>query len=278
MAERTVADTAGESRSGFLDLALASAEVGTFLRSVMDEMMMALGGASRGMGWAISIVRSGVTGTWAADSAHMAAVDRLQHSFDDGPSLAAVRSNAFVHVGDTGLERRWPGYGHAAASYGVLSLLSVPLISDGVFSAAVNVYAPLPHSFSSTDILTARSWTWQGMRGLRLALELFGKKDATAVRLPAPGSQDLVDSAIRILTDEYRLSYEAALHYLHTAARSRSVGLEQAALDIVAAGPQPGSYQPSSYLDNYDPTGAVAVSSMKAASAGADFSGTGGAA
>lgn len=273
MAESTAAGTADESPAALIDWVLASAEVNAFLRSVMDEMMRELGGASREMGWAISILRSRITGTWAADSARTAAVDRLQHSFDDGPSLAAIRSNAFVHVGDTGLERRWPGYGHAAAGYGVLSLLSVPLISDGEFAAAVNVYSPLPHSFSSADIMTAHSYTWQGRRGLRLALELSGKKETIPVRVPAPASRDLVGSALRILMDDYRLSYEAAFHYLHTAARSRSVGLEQAALEIVAAGPQPAAYP-----DNHEFTGAAPVSSMKTASAGADFSGTGGAA
>lgn len=278
MVERTAADTTGDPPAAFLDLVLANAEVGTFLRSIMDEMMAELDGAGRRMGWAISILRSRITVTWAADSAHTAAVDRLQHSFDDGPSLAAIRSNAFVHVADTGLERRWPGYGHAAAGYGVLSVLSVPLISDGVFSAAVNIYAPLPHSFTSADILTARSHTRQGMRGLRLALDLSGKQDVTAARLPAPGSRDLIGSALRILMDEYRLSYDAAFHYLHTAARSRSIGLEQAALDIVAAGSPPSSYPPNSYPDSGDFTGTAPVSSLKVASAGADFSGTGGAA
>lgn len=273
MAERTAADTTGEPPAAFLDLVLDSAEVGAFLRSVMGDMMEELGGAGRGMGWAITIVRAGMTGTWAADSARTAAIDRLQHSFDDGPALAAIRGNEFIHAGNTGLERRWPGYGHAAAGYGVLSLLSFPLISDGVFAATLNLYAPQSHSFSSADIMTARSYTRHGMQGLRLALELYGKKEATAARVPGPGSRDLVGSALRILMDEYRLSHEAALHYLHTAARSRSVGLEQAALEIVAAGPLP-----SSYPDSHDVTGAPSGSAAKVAPARADLSGTGGAA
>jgi hypothetical protein len=269
MAERTAADPTGDPPAAFLDLVLDGAEVGTFLRSVLDEMMEDLGGASRGMGWAITLLRAGVTGTWAADSAGTAAIDRLQHSFDDGPALTAIRCNEFVHVGDAGLERRWPGYGSAAARYGVLSLLSVPLISDGVFAATVNLYAPLPHSFSSEDITTARNYTRQGMRGLRLALQLSGKTETGAGRVPAPGSRDLVGSALRILMDEYRLSHEAAFHYLHTAARSRSVGLEQAALEIVTTGSSP-----SPYPGIHDVTDAPAAPSIKVTSAGADRSGT----
>lgn len=269
MAGITAADTTGEPPAALLDLVLNSAEVGTFLRALMDEMVAVLGGAGRGIGWAVTLVRTGITGTWAADSARTGEIDRLQHSFDDGPALAALRSG-FVHVGETGLERRWPGYGNAAASFGVQSLLSVPLISNDVFAATVSLYAPLPHAFSSADIMTARSYARQGMRGLRLALELFGKKEDTAARVPAPGSQDLVSTALKILMEEYRLSYEAALHYLHTAARSRSVGLEQAALEIIAAGPQSRSYP-----DTAGGAGNPGDPSPGATSARAKHSGTG---
>lgn len=271
MAERTAAGAVGEPSFAFLSLALDSVEVGAFLRSIMDEMMEDLRGASRGMGWAVTVLRAGVTGTWAADSARTAAIDRLQHSFDDGPALTAIRSDGFVHVGNTALERRWPGYGAAAAGAGALSLLSVPLVSDGVFAATVNLYAPLTHSFSSEDIMTAHSYTRQGMRGLCLALQLLGKKEGGGSRVLELESQDLVGSALRVLMDEYRLSYEAAFHYLHTAARSRSVGIEQAALDVVAAGSLPRPFP-----GIHDATGAPAAPTV--APAGLDRSGTGGAA
>lgn len=237
MAKRTAATTAGDPSAAYLDLVLDSAEVGTFLRSVMDGTMELLGGAGRGIGWAITVVRSGITATWAAGSAETAAIDRLQHSFDDGPALAAIRLNEFVHVGDTGLERRWAGYSHAAAAYGVLSLLSVPLMSDSL-SATVNLYAPLPHTFNSADILAALDCSRQGRRGLRLAVELFGRDRGATAGNADSDPRDLVGSALRILMEEYRLSHEAALHYLHAAARSGSSGLEQAALEIIAAGPQ----------------------------------------
>lgn len=242
MAEKPAADTVGEPPPAILDLVLDSAGVRTFLQSTMDAMMQELGGAGQEMGWAATVLRGGTTSTWAADNDRTAAVDRLQHLFDDGPALAALRRNEFVHVGDTGLERRWPGYAHAVADYGVLSLLAVPMISDGVFPTTVTLYATLPHAFNSTAIMTAHGCARQGMRGLRLALELFKEKEATATRGPVPDPRNLIGPAMRILMEDYRLSYEAAFHYLQTAARSRSVGFEQAALDIVTGGPAPAPY------------------------------------
>lgn len=239
MAERTAADTLGEPPAAILDRVLDSAEARTFLRSTMDAMVEELGGAGREMGWAVTVLRGGTTGTWMADNDRTAAADRLQHLFDDGPALAAIRHIEFVHVGDIGLERRWPGYAHAVAGYGVLSLLAVPMIPDKLSATAVTLYAASPHAFSSEDITTARGYAGQGVRGLRLALELSQKKEATAARSPVPGPRNLIGSALRILMEEYRLSYEAAFHYLQAAARSRSIGFEQAALDIVTAGPPP---------------------------------------
>jgi hypothetical protein len=240
MADTTAADPTGGPPAAFLDPVLGSAEVGSFLRSVLGGLMADLGGAGRGMSWALSVLRAGKTGTWVAEDAHTAAIDRLQHSFDDGPARTAMRRGEFVHVADAGLDRRWPGYATAAAGHGIRSLLSVPLVSEDVSAASINLYAPLPHSFTSEDITTARSYARQATRGLSLAVQLSAAKEPDAGRVPAPASRDLVGSALRIVMDEYRLSYAAALHYLHTAARSRSADLEQAALDIVTAGSLPG--------------------------------------
>lgn len=239
MADTTAAHPTGEPPA-VLDLVVGSAAVTGFLRSVLGGLMEDLGGDRRGMGWALTVLRAGKTGTWVAERPQTAAIDRLQHSFDDGPALTAMRCGEFVHVADAGRERRWPGYASAVAGYGVRSLLSVPLVAEDVFAAAVNLYAPLPHSFTSEDITTARSYARQALRGLSLAVQLSAARETDAGRVPAPAAGDLVGSALRILMDEYRLSYEAAVHYLHTAARSRSAELEQAALDIVAAGPLPG--------------------------------------
>jgi hypothetical protein len=266
MADGTAAVPTGEPSAAFLKLVLDSDDVGTFLRSVMGQLMEELGGASRGISWAITVLRPGTTGTWAADSALAAAVDALQHSFDDGPALTAIRCGEFVHVADVGVDRRWPGYASAAAGYGVLSLLSVPLVSEGVFAATVNLYAPLPHSFTSTDITTVRSYTRQGMRGLRLATQLAARTETHAGLVPGPGSRDLVASALRFLMTEYGLSYEAAFHYLQTAARSRAAELEQAALEIFIAGSPP-----SPSPDTRNGTDAPAAASMKATPARRTF-------
>lgn len=242
MAERPSAGTLGEPPAAIVDRVPDSARVRTFLRSTMDALVEELGGTGRKMGWAITVLRGGTTGTWAAENDSTAAVDRVQHLFDDGPALAVIRGNEFVHVGDTGMERRWPGYAHAVAGYGVLSLLAVPMMSGGWFPATVTLYAALPHAFSSQDIMTVLGYARQGRRGLCLALELSIRKETAATRGPISGPRNLIGPALRILMEEYRLSYEAAFHYLQTAARSRSIGFEQAALDIVTAGPPQGRY------------------------------------
>ncbi|WP_427169947.1 hypothetical protein [Arthrobacter sp. 92] len=240
MADRPAENPSADAPSAFLEFLWNSAETAAFLRSVMAGMMADLP-ASPEMGWAFSVLRGGHTVTWEAADARAATIDRLQHSFDDSPALTAIRSGEFVHVSNTALDRRWPGYASVVVGYGVLSLLSLPLDPEGVLDASVNLYWPLPHAYTSESIITALNYAGQLSLGLRLAIQLFQKQVSYPVPVPA-GSPTLVDSAVTILIDEFGLSHEAALHYLRLTARSMSATLEQAALDIVLSHNAPHRY------------------------------------
>src|SRR6478752_4598652 len=147
-------------------------DIGAFLREVVTELVDGIGGPSRGISWAITVLGSGEPVTLTAGSAPARAADEAQRSFDDGPARTAVRSGEFVFVGDTSLERRWPGYASAAAAFGARSLLSVPLVPPSIFQAAVNLYAPWPHVFTSADITAAARLARHLSRALRLVQQL----------------------------------------------------------------------------------------------------------
>lgn len=240
MAELPAEVPSAEAPSALLGFLWSSAGTAAFVRSVMAGMMTDLP-ASKGMSWALSVLRGRNIDTWEAADPRAAAVDRLQHSFDDSPALTAILSGEFVHISDAALERRWPGYASALAGYGVLSQLSLPLDPGGAVCASVNLYSPLPHSFTSESIMKARNYAGQLTLGLRLAIQLSEKEVSYPVPVPA-GSPTLVDSAVTILIDEFGLSHEAAFHYLRITARSMSATIEQAALDIVIGHNAPDRY------------------------------------
>lgn len=213
-----------------------STDVENFLAEVTHEFIRDIDGSRRGIGWAATLFRGGHSRTVAASSAEARAADREQCSFGDGPVLAAVRMGEFVLVSDLARDRRWPGYSSAAAAHGVGSLLSMPIVSAGGSSAAINMYAPSAHEFSSEDIIKTARYARQVARSLRVVLRVAERAEATAELAVAQSSLILMDLAVRILMNEYGLGHEGALQYLRTAGRHTSGGLREAALTVVTAG------------------------------------------
>ncbi|MCU1562926.1 MAG: hypothetical protein JWN05_1305 [Arthrobacter sp.] len=226
----------------FWETGFTDRDIGTFLREVIVEFVEDIGSPVRGISWAITLLRAGDAITLAAGSAPARAADEMQCSFEDGPARQAVRCGEFVHVPDTSLERRWPGYASAADGHGVSSVLSVPFVPGELFHAAVNLYAPWPHVFTSEDITAAVTFARRVSRALRLAQQVAGKTEGRAELSSAQLSRALASLALRTLTREYGFSIEAALEYLRGVAGNRPQGHE----DWIPPAPMSGSV-----LDHY---------------------------
>ena len=218
MTQGTATDSRQDPHAAFWETHFNNPDIGAFLSEVVSELVGDIGGPSRGISWAITFLRSGEAITLTAGSAPARAADEAQRSFDDGPARTAVRSGEFVSVGDTSLERRWPGYASAAAAEGVGSLLSVPLVPPQVFRAAVNLYAPWPHVFTSADITAAARLARQVSRTLRLVQQLAIRSGASADLSSAQLSRVLAGLALRTLVRDFGFSEEGALDYLRSAA------------------------------------------------------------
>lgn len=214
----TARDGRQDRQASFWELHFNDPDVGAFLSEAMSEFVDDIGGPGRGISWAITLLGSAEALTLAAGSAPARAADEAQRAFDDGPARTAVRSGEFVFVGDTSLERRWPGYAAAAAAFGVQSLVSVPLIPQSVFQAAVNLYAPWPHVFTSADITAATRLARHLSRALRLVQQLALRSGSSADLSSAQLSRALAGLALRTLVREYGLSEEGALDYLRSVA------------------------------------------------------------
>lgn len=159
--------------------------------------------------------------------------------------MEALRSGEFVVVSDLSRDRRWPGYASAAAGHGVQSLLAVPILSEGATSAAITLYAPVPHAFTSDDLLASQNYARQMARALRVVVRVAERAETTAGIAVVQSSLVLVDLAVRSLMNEYGLTREGALRFLQTQALHHEVDLRDAALNVVAPGGlNPGGGQP----------------------------------
>jgi len=226
------------------DVVFESNDVENFLSDVTAEFMRDIQGARRDINWAATLFSRGEAHTLAAGSAQALAADREQCSFADGPLLQAVRSGDFVHVADLAQDRQWPGYAIAAASHGVGSLLSMPIVSAAGSSAAINLYAAIPHAFTSEDIVRTRSYARHVARALRMVLRLVERAEANAELAVAQTSMALMDLAVRTLMSDYGLSHEGAFQYLRTVALHNNLGLRDAALSVVSSASGRGQQGP----------------------------------
>lgn len=241
MTEGSAADSGNAPHTAVWEARFDSRDIGAYFRDAMGEFVDDIGGLARGISWAITVIRSGEALTLTAGSAPAPAVDAMEGSFDDGPARAAVRSGEFILVADTGLERRWPGYASAATALGIRSVLSVPLVPADVFQAAINLYAPWPHVFTSADITEAIRYVRHTSRNLQLAQQLAlsveNAADLSSAQLSsAQLSRALAGLALRTLIREYGFSTEAALEYLRSVAGNLSPGSLDSNLRVLVTG------------------------------------------
>lgn len=223
-----------------------SKDVEDYLLDVTRDFMAGIKGERRSISWAATLFRLGTARTIAASTEQAREADREQCSFADGPVTAAMRTGEFVLVSDLSRDRRWPGYSSAAAGHGVQSLLSVPILTEGGTSAAINLYAPFPHAFTSDDLVRSQSYAREVARALHVVVRVAERAETTAGLAVVQSSLVLVDLAVRSLMNEYGLTREGAQRFLQTQALHHELDLRDVALNVVApAGMDLGVGQPS---------------------------------
>jgi GAF domain-containing protein len=79
-------------------------------------------------------------------------IDSAQYETGIGPCLDAFRHQEVYRIDDTATDRQWAAFSRAAASHGIRSSLSLPLMArhDGI--GALNLYAHEPSAFSDEDV------------------------------------------------------------------------------------------------------------------------------
>ena len=120
-------------------LLLTEETVAHALRLITDAATAAIPGA---IGAGVSLIDgSGLRQTTAASDAVVAEADALQYELGEGPCITAWASGETVLVEDLASDRRWRRWAPAAASLGISSSVSCPLLSGGLALGAVKVYS-----------------------------------------------------------------------------------------------------------------------------------------
>jgi GAF domain-containing protein len=184
-------------------------------------------------GAGVSIIDERGRRTSGATDPRVERADGLQYELDEGPCLAATALRQVVRVDDAAEERRWPRWGTAAASLGLSSALSAPMVAGDRALGAVKVYAEQPAAFdqraeqvlalfsAQAAILVANVQSYE--RAQRLT---DGLRQAVRAR-------DVVSMAKGVLMARHGIDEEAAFGMLLAHATQDAVPLRDSARAVV---------------------------------------------
>jgi len=182
----------------------------------------------------ISLVRSRKSGTAGASDTLARRMVRMEDSCGQGPGTAARESKATVSIADLRLEERWPDFTAAAAGWGFLSVLSIPLSLESPSRAALNLYSLRPNAFQGAGTERAEAFAEQASKGLQLALKMARLQDTRDELRAAMESRTVIDLATGAIMARNKCSQRAAFKVLLRASNTRNIKLHDVASQVVA--------------------------------------------
>ena len=172
--------------------------------------------------------------TVAASSAASAAIEDLQLTLGEGPSLAAHEARRPVLVPDLGARAAttWPGYAAAAGEHGVKAVFAFPLHVGAARLGALGVYREQAGPLS--PMATSRALSYAGVATLRL-LDADHPIERTVRSLgEGDGTRFEVYQAQGMVMVQLRVSAAEAMGRLRAHAYATDRELAAVADDIIA--------------------------------------------
>ena len=134
----------------------------------------------------------------------------------DGPARECLRHNEPRRVDDVDQEPRWPAFRSAARAHGFASCLALPLRTDRLPSAALNLYADRTHVFAATTQDVALLFAAQGGVALDNTAAYLESKELVGHLHRALATRGVVERARGLLMSRLHLTSDEALGLLRT--------------------------------------------------------------
>lgn len=217
------------------DLMLESPDVDQFLRGLASYSAGRLSSPDREIFCGVAVERHKKATAIAGSDPCIRILDQLQNKYGDGPGITAMRTTDTILVPDAGQEKRWPAYAGALSGQGLFSALSVPLALGEDTRGALSLYCGQVQAFSSQDISTARAFSGQVSKSLRLALRIGKLQDTRDSMSAAMKSRTVIDLATGAIMAQSRCSQHQAFTVLLQASNTRNIKLKDVAATVVAS-------------------------------------------
>ncbi len=185
--------------------------------------------------------------TGACSDPLASAADEVQYQTGDGPCLYAMRHAHRVRIHDMSTHGRWPRFERRAASLGIRSSLSLPLVADGEPVGALNLYSRTPGAFGDAETRRAEKFAGYASGALTLALRMASCTDLNDQLRSSMVSRAVIDQAVGVIMATEHCPQDKAFALLRSVSQNTNVKLRELAVNIVTnvggEPPRPGSFE-----------------------------------
>lgn len=171
--------------------------------------------------------------TVAHSDATAADLHAVQLSDGDGPSLASLRTNAYVEVTDTDTDQRWPVFSAKASGSGVLAVAAVPMVVERTVVGTLTLYSRRPRALSAQVRSCLDLLADQAGHGWHTLVRQRELEDANEHLMNALITRPVIDQAIGVLMAESSCTASAAFDMLRRHSSNNNRKLREVAADIV---------------------------------------------
>ena len=215
--------------------ALAGAVLGQDdLSSTLQEVTrIAVATLLGGAGASITGFRDGHPSVVATDSEWSRQLDELQYEEREGPCLDATRTGNVFRVRDLREDSRWPFYAQRAVALGALSMISLPMSSEGRVVGALNVYSRQTDGFSAEEVALGELMAAQAGIAMQVAASFFQHRDLALQMQQALSSRAGIEQAKGVLMAARGCTEEEAFTILVELSQSSNRKLRDVAAAVV---------------------------------------------
>lgn len=202
-------------------------------------LILEAGAAAVGFDGATATVRhGGDTGTVAATSPGLVALDAAQYAEASGPCLEALEQDEAVVWTASDDDERWRAFQEAAEELGIATSLSVPLPIDETveIAASLNLYASQREQVTAEQLELATQFAFQLATALQMVGTAKGTADIARRAAQAIRSRAVIEQAKGVLMARRGISAAEAASVLAEMAGAEETTLREMADRMVNSG------------------------------------------
>ena len=164
-------------------------------------------------------------------------IDQAQNRTGIGPCVSAAREARVVVVRSTRNDEHWKWFAQACRTHGVLSTLSVPVISNSGKRAALNFYSRQEGAFGDDDLEVADAFAAQAGAAIRNSEAYWSVRQLADHLSIALETRVIIEQAKGVLIAGGRTGDEA-FDLLRSASQRTNTKLRDVAAQLVAQAEQ----------------------------------------